>query len=184
MTDAQAIKRSLADPTAFVSVFDRHFALVHRYLQVRAGESNADDLAAQTFEVAFRRRADYDGAYSDARPWLFGIAFNVLRDARRREQRQQRALERLAPREADDDSPFERVDAGAGASAVRRALSEMPEDDRDLLLLYACAGLSYEECAVALGVPLGTVRSRLHRLRARLRKRLAPEFGPEQEERG
>jgi RNA polymerase sigma factor (sigma-70 family) len=176
-TDAWAIEKSLADPAAFVSVFERHFALLHRYLQVRAGESSADDLAAQTFEIAFRRRADYDTKRSDARPWLFGIALNLLRDARRHERRQQHALERIGPLEADYDSSLEQVDARAGAGAVRRALAEVPEEDRDLLLLHACADLSYDECALALGVPVGTVRSRLHRLRARLRKRLEPELG-------
>jgi RNA polymerase sigma-70 factor, ECF subfamily len=67
-TDAWAIERSLADPAAFVSVFERNFAVLHRYLQVRGDESSADDLAAQTFEIAFRRRADYDTRRSDARP--------------------------------------------------------------------------------------------------------------------
>lgn len=96
LTDAQAIERSFTDPEAFVSVFERHFTLVHRYLQARAGRSAADDLAAETFEVAFRRRGDYDTSYVDARPWLFGIALNVARDAQRREGRQRRAFLRLA----------------------------------------------------------------------------------------
>ncbi len=176
-TDAWAIEKSVADPVAFVGVFERHFALLHRYLQVRAGESSADDLAAQTFEIAFRRRADYDTKRLDARPWLFGIALNLLRDTRRRERRQQQALERIGSLEADDDISFEQVEARVGAGAVRRALAEVPEEDRDLLLLYACADLSYDECALALGVPVGTVRSRLHRLRTRLRKRLEPDLG-------
>ena len=181
--DAEAIERSLGEPGAFVAVFERHFGLIHRYLQVRAGAASADDLAAQTFEIAFRRRGDYDPSWPDARAWLFGIALNLVREMRRREERQQRALARLVPREGDLDASLERVEAGGGSAALRRALAEIPEEERDLLLLYACLDLSYDECARALGIPIGTVRSRLHRLRTRLRERLAPELRAEQEER-
>lgn len=182
VTDAEAVERSLVEPGAFVAVFERHFGLIHRYLQVRVGAASADDLAAQTFEIAFRRRADYEPSWADARAWLFGIAFNLVRDLRRSERRQQRALARLAPREGELDASLDRVDARAGGAALRRALTEIPEEERDLLLLYACVELSYEECAEALGIPVGTVRSRLHRLRARLRERLAPELRPGQED--
>lgn len=174
VTDAEAIERSLLEPRAFVVVFERHFGLLHRYLQVRAGAS-ADDLAAQTFEIAFRRRADYDASRDDARAWLFGIALNLVRESQRSERRQRRALARLAPREGALDASLEEVEARAAGAALRRALAEIPEEERDLLLLYACLELSYEECAETLGIPVGTVRSRLHRLRARLQERLAPE---------
>lgn len=182
LTDAQAIESSLANPEAFVSVFERHFDLVHRYLQVRVGRSAADDLAAETFEVAFRRRGDYDTSYVDARPWLFGIAHNLARDAKRREERQQRAFLRLAPREGELDADLEQAEANAGAGAMSEALLSVSEDDRDLLLLFACADLSYEDCAAALSLPVGTIRSRLHRLRARLRRELEPEHAPERED--
>jgi RNA polymerase sigma-70 factor (ECF subfamily) len=182
LTDAQAIEKSCTDPEAFVSVFERHFALVHRYLQARAGRSAADDLAAQTFEVAFSRRSDYDASYADARPWLFGIALNLARDANRRDERQQRALVRLAPREGELDADLEHAEANAGAGAIGRALLAISEEDRDLLLLFACAGLSYEECAAALSLPIGTVRSRLHRVRSRLRRELEAERAPGRED--
>jgi RNA polymerase sigma-70 factor (ECF subfamily) len=182
VTDAEAIERSLAEPAAFVAIFERHFGLLHRYLQVRAGAGSADDLAAQTFEIAFRRRADYDVSRADARAWLFGIALNLVRELRRSEGRQQRALARLSPREGDVDPSFDQVDARASGTALWSVLMEVPEEERDLLLLFACVDLSYEECADALGIPVGTVRSRLHRLRARLRARLAPERRPPQED--
>lgn len=182
MTDSRAIEQSLADPSAFVAIFERHYGLLHRYLQVRAGAASADDLAAQTFEVAFRRRADYDLARADARAWLFGIAFNLVREARRSARRQSLALSRLAPREGADDASLDCAESRAGAGLLRRALSQLPEDERDLLLFYACVELSYEECADALGVPIGTVRSKLHRIRSRLRERLAPELQPEGED--
>jgi RNA polymerase sigma-70 factor (ECF subfamily) len=182
LTDARAIERSFTDPEAFVIVFERHFPLVHRYLQARAGGSAADDLAAETFEIAFRRRGDYDISYVDARPWLFGIALNLAREARRREERLQRALLRLAPREGELDVQIEHAEANAGAGPMSKALKAVSEEDRDLLLLFACVGLSYEECAAALSLPVGTVRSRLHRLRMRLRRELEPEGAPELED--
>jgi len=175
LTDAEAIERSFTDPEAFVSVFERHFTLVHRYLQARAGSSAADDLAAETFEIAFRRRGDYDTSYTDARPWLFGIAHNLAREAKRREERQQRAFLRLAPREGELDADLEHAETNTGAGAIGEALLAVSEEDRDLLLLFACANLSYEDCAAALSLPVGTVRSRLHRLRTRLRKELEPQ---------
>lgn len=173
LTDAEAIERSLDDPQAFVTLFDRHFSLLHRYLCVRGGEAQADDLTAATFEVAFRRRGSYDGSRTEARPWLFGIALNVLRDARRSERRQMKAFLRLAPREeGDGEQGYEEVEGRLAAREVNALLAEVPAEDRDLLLLFACVELTYEECAQALGIPVGTVRSRLHRLRARLRARL------------
>lgn len=182
LTDAQAIERSFTDPEAFVSVFERHFTLVHRYLQARAGSSAADDLAAETFEVAFRRRGDYDTSYVDARPWLFGIALNLARDAKRREGRQRRAFLRLAPREGELDADIEHAEQHAGTRAMSELLLAVSEEDRDLLLLFACANLTYEECAAALSLPVGTVRSRLHRLRTRLRKELEPKSAPERKD--
>jgi len=182
LTDAQAIEKSLTDPEAFVRVFERHFILVHRFLQARAGRSAADDLAAETFEIAFRRRSGYDSSYVDARPWLFGIALNLARDAKRREERQQRAFLRLAPREGELDADLEHAEANAATGAMSEALLAVSEEDRDLLLIFACAGLSYEECAAALSLPVGTVRSRLHRLRARLRRELESEGAPQREE--
>ena len=71
-SDAEAIVSSLAVPDAFRSVFDRHFDAVHRYLARRVGRARADDLASQTFVVAFERRASFRPDVLDARPWLLG----------------------------------------------------------------------------------------------------------------
>jgi RNA polymerase sigma factor (sigma-70 family) len=171
LTDAQAIVRSLADPDAFVVVFERHFSLIHRYVRVRAGDVDADDLAAQTFEIAFRRRRDYDSSRDDARPWLFGIAINLLSEHGRHRRRSLTAVTRLLAR--DGHGAQEVVESsGDGAPDLRRALASVREEDRDLLFLHACLDLTYDECAVALGVAVGTVRSRLHRVRERLRRDL------------
>ena len=79
MTDAQAIGASLADPEAFAVLFDRHFDAIHGYAQRRVGPDLADEIAAETFTRAFDRRRRYDSSRDDARPWLLGIATNLLR---------------------------------------------------------------------------------------------------------
>ena len=167
-SDAELIGCSLREPAAFVAVFERHFDAVHRYARARTRPALVDDVVAETFEVAFRRRLDYDRTRPNALPWLLGIAINQIRRGRRDEQRRARLLPRLFVR---DDTPATASDP-VDAARLRGLLADLREDDRDLLLLYACVELTYEECAEALGVPVGTVRSRLHRLRARLRVQL------------
>ena len=172
LTDAEAVERSLSDPEAFAVVFERHVSLLHRFARVRVGDTEAADLVAGTFEVAFRRRRDYDLARADARPWLIGIAVNLIRRNRRDRGRALRTLARLFVYEEVDDRSLERVVASDGVAALRDLLSGMREEDKDLLLLHACLDLTYEECAEVLHLPVGTVRSRLHRLRVPLRARL------------
>ncbi len=93
--DAVLIGRSLEAPLVFGGVFDRHFDYVHRYLARRVGSDLADDLASETFTTAFRVRARYDTAHDDARPWLLGIATNLIRHHRRDEARRLRAYARV-----------------------------------------------------------------------------------------
>jgi len=171
LTDAEAIERSLSDPEAFGVVFERHVAHLHRFARVRVSDTDAADLVAGTFEVAFRRRGDYDLARADARPWLLGIAVNLIRRSRRDRGRALRTLARLFVYDEVDDRSLERAVASDGVAALRDLLSGMREEDKDLLLLHACLDLTYEECAEVLRLPVGTVRSRLHRLRAPLRAR-------------
>jgi RNA polymerase sigma-70 factor, ECF subfamily len=161
--DADCISRSLKEPKAFTPIFDRHFSAVHRYLHRRAGREVADELAAETFAVAFERRATCRG--ESALPWLYGIATNQLRRRWRAERRQLRAYARTgADRWAEyEDEAASRVDAADAKLAG--ALAAMRAQERDALLLYALAALSYDEIAQALDVPVGTVRTWLHRAR-------------------
>jgi RNA polymerase sigma-70 factor, ECF subfamily len=161
------IARSLSDPSAFGVIFDRHFDAVHAYLARRVGRTVADDLAASTFTVAFERRGRFHREATSARPWIFGIATNLLRNEQRAEKRALEALGRLAPSEVALPSP-----EVLHAEHLGKFLSSLDRDQRDVLLLYAWEELSYEEIATALGVPVGTVRSRLARARARLRSLL------------
>ena len=162
MTDAQAIDASLADPEVFAVLFDRHFDAVHGYAQRRVGRDLADEIAAETFTRAFDRRRRYDRSREDARPWLLGISANLLRHHWRSERRRLDAYSRSAWREQGELS-------GPIAAELAAALKAMPRRQREPLLLFAWGDLSYEEIAAALGLPLGTVRSRISRARRRLR---------------
>ncbi|MEN3536615.1 RNA polymerase sigma factor [Microbispora sp. ZYX-F-249] len=176
-SDAGLIEASLTTPERFAGVFDRHADEIHAYAGRRLGPEHADDVTAETFLVAFRKRHRYDTSRPDARPWLYGIAGNLISGHRRSEVRRLRALAR-APRDADErgfhdeDRGAERASAAALRPALAAALARLSAAERDLLLLVAWADLSYEEAAEALRIPIGTVRSRLHRVRAKLRRHL------------
>ena len=173
--DATVIARSLDDPEQFAVVFRRHAPDIHRYVVRRLGPGAADDVVAETFLTAFRFRSRYRSDRADARPWLYGIATNLIGRHRRAEVRQYRALARtgLDPvTESFADRADARVSAGTESRRLAAALAGLPAGHRNALLLVAWGDLSYEETAVALGVPVGTVRSRLSRARARLRQAL------------
>ena len=165
MDDAAVIEASLADPHRFGTVFDRHLDAVHGFAERRLGADLADEIAAETFVRAFDLRAKYDGGRRDARPWLLGIAANLLRRHWRTERRRLAAYARAgAERESEPDQV-------AGLGELAGALDDLTKDERDVPLLYALAELSYEEIAVALKMLIGTVRSRLWGARRRLRAR-------------
>lgn len=172
--DSDAISASNRSPDGFAAIFDRHFDAVHAYLQRRVGPDLADELSAQTFLAAFDARGSYDPAQPNARPWLFGIATNLLRRHHRDEVRQFRAYARSAVDPVTD--AFDGIEARLDATQMRRqlveALADLPAEELDALLLYAWAEFSYPEIACALGIPTGTVRSRLSRARGRIRAAL------------
>jgi RNA polymerase sigma-70 factor (ECF subfamily) len=173
--DGRLIARSLHRPEEFAGIFEGHFDAVHRYLARRAGRERADDLASQTFIVAFERRASFQAAQAaeaGARPWLLGIATNLLRNEWRSEQRLLETISKLAAAvtTAPGQPDTELVEADHQLAA---AMATLDSDQRDVLLLHAWGELSYEEIAVALAVPVGTVRSRLSRARLHLRDRLS-----------
>jgi RNA polymerase sigma-70 factor (ECF subfamily) len=156
----------------FGQLFDRHSRPLHRYLARRVGDL-ADDLVGETFLIAFQTRAGYDPGRGTARSWLYGIATNLLRRHVRQEVRGLRAAARAAGSAAGaedhENRVADQVDASARARLLAGALVELDTGDRDVLLLTSWAGLDSNEVAEALGIPVGTVRSRLHRVRRRLR---------------
>ncbi|MFJ3530988.1 RNA polymerase sigma factor [Streptomyces sp. NPDC090132] len=175
-SDARVIARSRDEPEQFAALFDRYAGAVHRYAARRLGPEAAEDLMAETFTTAFQRRHTYDLTRADARPWLFGIATNLVSRHRRAESRRFKALARVPEPVEHEDPVADRAVARAGATGVRRdlaaALAGLSARHRDVVLLVAWADLDYEEAARALGVPVGTVRSRLHRARSKLREAL------------
>jgi RNA polymerase sigma-70 factor (ECF subfamily) len=175
-SDAGIIARSLDEPQAFAVVFDRHYDVVHRYLVRRVGLDAGTEVAAEAFTTAFDIRHRYDPARPDARPWLLGIATNLVRRHRRSEGRRLRAYARVDVPVGDDGGLTgveDRLDARALAPVLAKALLRLSQGDRDTVLLYAWADLRYEDIAAALDIPIGTVRSRLHRARAQLRELIA-----------
>lgn len=174
-TDSDIIRQARESPEAFAELYDRHASAIFRYAARRAGEFVADDVTSETFLIAFEQLSTFDHRKVDALPWLLGIATNLLRRHHRAEFRTLRALAKSASRESiadDTDLITARIDANAATARMALALKNMPAVDRETLLLYAWADLSYEAIAIAMDVPLGTVRSRLNRARKKLRTKL------------
>jgi RNA polymerase sigma factor (sigma-70 family) len=172
-TDSELIAASLVDPDEFGAIFERHFDPIHGYLRRRFADELADELTAQTFFVAFDRRATYNRARPDSRPWLFGIATNLARGHRRRELRELKAIAALRPEHGNGVEGVEgRVDAERMRDRLAHLLAELPVEESEVLYLLTWAELGQGEIADALGIPLGTVKSRLNRARGRLRSGL------------
>lgn len=162
----------VTDIEQFTDVHDRYFAPVYRYVAGRLGAQAAEDVAAETFLVAYDRRKTFDATRGELRSWLFGIATNLVSRHRRKEARHYRALSRLeTPRPAEGHE--NRVVA---AGQLGKALARLTAGERDVLLLVALADLGYAEVGQALGISPGTVGSRL----SRARKKLAPVLAPEE----
>jgi RNA polymerase sigma factor (sigma-70 family) len=179
-SDAYLIEASRRNPGSFAVVFERHFVAVHRYLTRRVGMQLADDLAAETFATALRARHGYAQKWLDARPWLFGIATHLLRAHWRTEGRRLSAIARMERENLADgvaDVGVARADAESTRPRLASALLSLDPNQRDVILLAAWADLSFDEIGHALGIPPGTVRSRLHRARVSLRARLGDLHG-------
>ncbi|PQZ93948.1 RNA polymerase subunit sigma-70 [Arthrobacter sp. MYb227] len=166
------IRRSRERPAAFAELYDKYARMIYRYAFRRAGESAAEDVMAGTFLAAFEGRDSFDHAWDDARPWLFGIATNLLRRHHRTEAKILKIIAKSSGRDAYTDSTeqiAEQLDAIATTSALALALCKLSPVDRECILLYAWADLTYEGIAQATNVPVGTVRSRMNRARRKLK---------------
>jgi RNA polymerase sigma-70 factor, ECF subfamily len=160
---------------SFDRVFEAEYRPLRGYLYRRLGSGEADDLAAETFAIAYRRWSELDPSRS-VRPWLYGIAVNLLRHHWRKERRMLRAYARSgldSVLSEDNDASVERADAQAYRRTLAAALAELRPVEREILLLHAWADLTDAEIAEALSLPPGTVKSRMHRARERIRNRLA-----------
>jgi RNA polymerase sigma-70 factor (ECF subfamily) len=175
-TDAELIARSIDDPRAFMPLVQRHQRVLFGYLARRIGRDLAEDVTSETFTRAFAQRHRFDTTRDDARPWLFGIATNLLRNQARSEVRQLRAYQRhgVHDRSHDDhDASDARLDASAQSRVLAGALEQLKPGDREALLMFAWNEMSYEDIAEALDIPVGTVRSRLNRARRIVQEHLS-----------
>lgn len=159
----------------FERCFEGNFAFVHHFIARRVGTPLADDLTAETFAIAFRRRRSFDPHIGPVRAWLLGIANNLVREHWRAEQRFLDLGARFAsgtgPAQGGS-SPEDRATASELEPQIASALASLPPEQRDVLLLYAWGGLREQEIARALRVSAGTVRSRMWRARHSLRAQL------------
>lgn len=171
------IAASLRNPEQFAAVYDRHADALHRFAERRLGMETADDVVSEAMLAAFQSRHRYDTSRPDARPWLYGILTRKISRHRRTERRHYRVLTRAGGADRAGEEPADRVAATVAAQSVRAplaiALAGLASRDRDVVLLAAWADLSYQEIADALGIAVGTVRSRLHRARRQLRAALS-----------
>jgi RNA polymerase sigma-70 factor (ECF subfamily) len=164
------------DPDAFRELFDEHVRAVYNHaFRLTGNWSAAEDVVSLTFLEAWRLRdrveVSVDGG--SLRPWLLGIATNIARNVRRAARRHDVALARLPKEEAVPDFAEEvtaRINDREQLALVRTALAALRKPEREVLALCVWSGLDYAEAAEALGVPIGTVRSRLSRARKKLNK--------------
>jgi RNA polymerase sigma factor (sigma-70 family) len=159
---------------SFEEVFRAEYEPLRGYLYKRLGNPQAEELAAETFAIAYRRWDDLDPS-RPVRPWLYGISANLVSHHWRKERRRLRALARSGPEpvRAEDEAAVERANAQTQKRALAAALAELRPDDREVLLLHAWGYLGDAEIAEALSIPVGTVKSRLHRARGQMENRLA-----------
>jgi RNA polymerase sigma factor (sigma-70 family) len=162
------------DPDAFGLIFDEYARAVYSLgLRLTANWSAAEDVVSLTFLEAWRLRARIDPGGESLQPWLLGIAVNVCRNLARASRRHQAAMSRIPPPPEVPDFAEElagRLDDTAQLRQVANALSGLRRSEREVIALCVWSGLDYATAARALGVPVGTVRSRLSRARRRLRK--------------
>ena len=168
-TDEQLLARSATDPVSFEPLVERHSPALYAYLARRIPQA-AEDVLSEVWLSAYSGRATFDADRGPARGWLFGIARNAVVNHLRRPT----ALP-LGYGSAEDqgwDAVDDRIDAQSSAPALFAAIRALPDAERELLLLVALDGLTPTEAGVAVGIPAGTARSRLHRARARIREQL------------
>lgn len=173
------------DGTAFGVLFERHARRIYNYCFRRTADwALAEDLTSATFLLAWRTHGRAPLQAESALPLLYGMATNVLRNQRRSLRRGREALARLPLERADEPDFAEeasmRLDDEAAVRDLLRLFARLPRREQDVFALCEWGGLSYEDAAVALSIPIGTVRSRLARGRRRLRE-LATPSGPEED---
>lgn len=171
VSDAALATGFLRDPELFSAVYHRYFHEIYRYVAGRLDTQVAEDVTAEVFVTAFGQRDRFDAERGGLRPWLFGIATNLVARHRRKEARHYKALQCTAAEptaEGHENRVVTWVSAGRMRPQLLKALAGLSTGERDVVLLVALGQLSYEEVAQALGLSSGTVGSRLSRARKKL----------------
>ncbi len=173
--DAELWELSATDPAAFGEMYRRHARSVFAICYWRTGDAAmAEDVTSVVFLEAWRRRDQVVLEQRSALPWLLGVANHTSRNATRSLRRYNQALRRLDGHRSlpSDDAIIDRLDAEISLDLVNEVVRDLSEQEREIVLLVFWSSLSYEATAVALGVPVGTVRSRVSRTRRKLQLRL------------
>jgi RNA polymerase sigma-70 factor (ECF subfamily) len=161
------------DREAMARIVDRHYDAVYRFCARRVGPELAQDAAQETFLSAQKRLKSF-GGNAALSTWLFGIAHNHCRNLARRRNKVIAAdvpfRERDADRSPGADDPERAI---VDREALRAALADLSQDHRDVVILHEVEGMTYQEAAQVLGVPEGTVKSRLHHAFLHLRRALS-----------
>jgi RNA polymerase sigma-70 factor (ECF subfamily) len=176
-SDSELIQRSFSEPRLFEGVFERHYDAIRRYSQRRVGMTEGEEIAASTFETAFAHRSHFDSnRFTSARPWLMGIANNLVRGHVRHGAVRARHWPPLsiALQGSEPEPGLEGIEAIEAWPALRAALLEIPLSDRETFLFHVLSDLSYAEVAEVMSIPIGTVRSRINRVRRTLRELMEP----------
>lgn len=175
-SESEALDTPEVDVNAlFKQLVEAHQKRLYRFIykNIRHG-SDAEDLTQQAFVEAVKAYQSFRGA-SELSTWLYGIAMNLVRNYLSRSQHRRYAFEdesALDSLESEKPDPAEQLEKTHVIIALQNEINELPSEMRDVLLLVALDELSYEEAAVMLSIPIGTVRSRVSRARTALRKRL------------
>jgi RNA polymerase sigma factor (sigma-70 family) len=172
VSDADLVSMAAKDPEAFGELFKRHSRAVYAYCARRTSDPHlAEDLTSVVFLEAFRRRRKLQLSHTSALPWLLGVANNVTRNAERSLRRYRSALGRVPPpsdlASAEDDA-IEHIRAQEAVAQAMEALRPLSQAERDVVFLVLWSELSYADAASSLGIPIGTVRSRLASARQKL----------------
>lgn len=172
--DSELVVASLNAPEMFGAVFDRHYEEIRAFAWSRLGDAVADDVAAETFARAFADRGRFRPEHESARPWLYGIATNLIRMHARTEKRRLRAYAKSDSGAAADftESATDRAAAVQLRDPLFEALAGLRRADREIVLLHAWGNLNSEEIGVALGMPDATVRTKLARARRKLAEKV------------
>lgn len=168
------------DRDAFAEIFDDHSRAVYAYAVRLVGDwATAEDIVSLTFLEAWKQRGKLRGEIGNVRAWLLGVATNVARNTTRAARRHRAAMSRLPPMEPlpdFSDGIVRQLQDTERLAAVARAVRRLKQADREVLCLVVWSELGYAETSAALGVPVGTVRSRLSRARRKLRELVEEEL--------